>query len=197
MPRPKKVTSVENLEETVLELVDEVVAEEKQTEEKPPEQILIPFHIRALKDEDEDEDMPIQMSMKVSEVERVEENQEVLLKTKFAVYFNGEHVETVEDGSSELVGYLDLNRAELDNRIQELWQTPNDPNDLIFFNFGEQKMNYNSYHAYFNQNGFAPIEPKIKSWMEYYLNVHNPITQEEIAIQLKGALQYSFIPIKS
>ena len=58
-------------------------------------------------------------------------------------------------------------------------------------------MNYTSYNAYFTQNGFAPKEPNIKSWMEYYLNIHNPITPEEIAIELKGSLQYSFIPIKS
>ena len=31
-------------------------------------------------------------------------------------------------------------------------------------------------------NGFAPIEPNIKSWMQYYLKIHNPITPEEIAI---------------
>ena len=45
MPRPKKVTLAENLEETITELVDEVALVEKQSEENPPEQILIPFYI--------------------------------------------------------------------------------------------------------------------------------------------------------
>ena len=196
MPRPKKVASTENLEDTVTDSPVEVASVENQSEEKPPEQILVPFYIKAVKSDDED-DMPIQMSMTVTDVELLEENQEVLSTTKFEVYSNGEYVETVDENSSELRNYLDLNRLELDNRIHELWQTPNDPNDLIFFNFGIQQMNYNSYAAYFNVNGFAPVEPKIKSWMEYYLRIHNPVTPEEIAIQLKGSLQYSFIPIKS
>jgi hypothetical protein len=206
MPRPKKVVSVENLEESVLQTTEEVVEEvveevilSEKTEENPPEQILIPHHIRAakMKDDDEVEDeFPIQMTMNVSDPIPAEETQEVAF-TKFGVYSNGEYIETVDDQSTDLFAYLELNRAELDSRIHELWQTPNDPNDLIFFNFGQQRMNYNSYYAYFNQNGFAPIEPNIKSWMEYYLNLHNPITPEEIAIQLKGPLQYSFIPIKS
>ena len=54
MPRPKKVTSAENLEETITDLVDEVALEEKQSEEKPPEQILIPFHIRSVKKNDDE-----------------------------------------------------------------------------------------------------------------------------------------------
>ena len=200
MPRPKKVTSAENLEETITDSVDEVALAEKQSEEMPPEQILIPFHIKAIKnndEEDEEQDMPIQMSMNVSDIKLPEENEETLTNTKFAVHLQGEYVETVDDQSPELFAYLDLNRAELDERIHELWQTPSDANDLIFFNFGQQKMNYNSYAAYFTQNGFAPVEPNVKSWMEYYLRIHNPITPEEIAIQLKGPLQYSFIPIKS
>jgi hypothetical protein len=209
MPRPKKVAPVEIVDEIVSsaqvladEVVDEVAPKEQLTEEKPPEQILIPFYIKALKTKDEEDeedddqgDISNEMSMTVGEAPQ-EEAEEVSI-TKFAVYLNGEFVETVDDESSELINYLDLNRAELDSRIHELWQNPSDPNDLIFFNFGEQKMSYISYYAYFNQNGFAPVEPKIKSWMEYYLNKHNPITEEEIAIQLKGPLQYSFIPIKS
>ena len=209
MPRPKKVAPVEIVDEIVLEstaeeLTEEVTPSEKQTEEKPPEQILIPFFIKAIKTKDDDDDdddddqadISTEMSMTVSEPPPTDDLQELSI-TKFAVYSNGEFVETVDDESAELFNYLDSNRSELDQRIQELWQAPSDPNDLIFFNFGEQKMNYNSYYAYFNVNGFAPVEPKIKSWMEYYLIKHNPITEEEVAIQLKGPLQYSFIPIKS
>jgi hypothetical protein len=187
MPRPKKVAPIEDtsaLEETVVESSQEVLETEK-----PPTQVLMPFLIQKVYDP---EDLPTREIQEEPEMQ-----QDTVSITKFQIYSNGEYVETVDDESVELFKYLELNRAELDARIEELWQTPSDPNDLIFFNFGEQKMNYNSYQAYFNVNGFAPIEPRIKSWMEYYLIKHNPITPEEIAIQLKGALQYSFIPIKS
>ena len=193
MPRPKKVAPIEEpivLEETVIE-ESQVVAET----EKPPTQVLVPFFIQKVVDPEDLETVEAQEETLVQEEAFTQE--ELPSITKFEIYLNGEYVETVDDESAELLQYLELNRSELDSRIQELWQTPDDPNDLIFFNFGEQKMNYNSYNAYFNVNGFAPIEPKIKSWMEYYLNKHNPITEEEVAILLKGSLQYSFIPIKS
>jgi hypothetical protein len=193
MPRPKKVAPIEEplvAEETLVEESQEVVETEK-----PPTQLLAPFFIHKVIDP---EDLPPVQDQEEVEIQQEAEMQpEAVSFTQFQIYLNGEYVETVDDASAELLKYLELNRAELDARIQELWETPSDPNDLIFFNFGEQKMNYNSYNAYFNVNGFAPIEPRIKSWMEYYLNKHNPITPEEIAIQLKGALQYSFIPIKS
>jgi len=190
MPRPKKVTPTEELlvsEETLVEQIQEVLETEK-----PPTQVLAPFFIqKKLDTEDLVQIDDIDLEEETNITESVNSN------TKFSIYSHGEYVETVDGESPELSAYLELNRTELDNRIHELWQIPNDPNDLIFFNFGAQKMNYTSYNAYFNQNGFAPKEPNIKSWMEYYLNVHNPITPEEIAIQLKGSLQYSFIPIKS
>ena len=63
MPRPKKVVSTENLEDTIFEnseqtgadLVDEVASVENQSEDKPPEQILVPFYIKAIKSDDEDD----------------------------------------------------------------------------------------------------------------------------------------------
>lgn len=212
MPRPKKVQPVveqpvePNVEELVVEdsSIEESISEQVDIDGNPPTQYLQPYYIRSVSKvmDDDDDDVGINevaASLHLNDDTLVENSsdQTELASTKFAVYSNGEYVETVDDQSIELLKYLDLNRAELDNRIEELWQTPNDPNDLIFFNFGEQKMNYNSYYAYFNVNGFAPVEPRINSWMEYYLNKHSPITEEEIAIQLKGSLQYSFIPIKS
>ena len=77
MPRPKKVASTENLEDTVTDSPVEVALIENQSEEKPPEQILVPFYIKAIKSDDED-DMPIQMSMTVTDVELLEENQAIL-----------------------------------------------------------------------------------------------------------------------
>ena len=184
-------------EEALGELGPKLFIDELSLEEESDDEKKTPLVNDEEDEEDEEQDMPIQMSMNVSDIELPEENEETLTNTKFAVHLQGEYVETVDDQSPELFAYLDLNRAELDERIHELWQTPSDANDLIFFNFGQQKMNYNSYAAYFTQNGFAPVEPNVKSWMEYYLRIHNPITPEEIAIQLKGPLQYSFIPIKS
>jgi hypothetical protein len=189
MPRPKKVNPIDELlvsEEILVEETQEVLESEK-----PPTQVLIPFVIKKMVDTEDLEQT--NNDIEVEQESILPEN----VNTKFSIYSHGEYVETVDDNSPELNKYLELNRLELDNRINELWQSPSDPNDLIFFNFGQQKMNYNSYNSYFTQNGFAPKEPIIKSWMEYYLNVHNPITPEEIAIQLKGSLQYSFIPIKS
>jgi hypothetical protein len=191
MPRPKKIIEkdVSSASEEIAETISEVVIEDV----KPPTQILVPFHIQKTLDNED-----IQERSAAEENNVILENNEIeLQKNKFEIYSNGEYVETVEEGSSELLAYLDSNRKELDKRIEELWQNPSDPNDLIFFNFGEQKMIYKTYNSYFSLNGFAPVEPKIKSWMEYYLRKHNPITEEEIVIQLKGPLQYSFIPIKS
>ena len=197
MPRPKKNVPVE---EVILETVEQQEAVEiSPVNEKPPTQFLIPHHIRPLPRLDED-DIEFEFASDEPKVDLSSETQELEVdnaKTKFEIYSHGQHIDTVEDESPELIKYLEFNRNELNQRIEELWQTPSDPNDLIFFNFGEQKINYNSYYAYFNVNGFAPVEPTIKSWMEYYLNKHNPITPEEVAIQLKGPLQYSFIPIKS
>ena len=195
MPRPKKIVQVEEKLVT-----DETLVEQSQdiTEnEKPPTQVLIPFFIQRASDTQESNTTQ-SIESQTTEAEQIaKEPIEEEVVSKFEIHCDGQHIETVEDKSPELIKYLDLNRAELDERIQELWQTPTDPNDLIFFNFGEQKLIYNSYNSYFNLNGFAPVEPKVKSWMEYYLKKHNPITEEEVVIQLKGPLQYSFIPIKS
>ena len=114
----------------------------------------------------------------------------------FEVFEDGEYIETVLSNSENLHHYLELNRKQLDEWIEELSQVPTDPNDLIFINFGEQQRIYRTYDQYFTQNGYAPREPRIKSWMEYYKKIHNPITEEEIAVELKGKLRYSFNPIK-
>lgn len=114
----------------------------------------------------------------------------------FEVYEDGVLVDTVANDSEQLHNYLELNRKQLDEWIVELSQVPSDPNDLIFINFGNQQRIYRSYEQYFTQNGYAPREPQIKSWMEYYKKIHNPITEEEIAVELKGRLRYSFNPVK-
>lgn len=198
MPRPKKNVPVEEV--IVKTAEQEETVETNPVDEKPPTQILIPFYIKQTVNMDND-DIEFEFVSDESKVDSQSESKELeldqIVKTKFEIYSHGQHIDTVEDESPELIKYLEFNRSELNQRIEELWQTPSDPNDLIFFNFGEQKLNYNSYYAYFNQNGFAPVEPKINSWMEYYLKKHNPITEEEVVIQLKGPLQYSFIPIKS
>jgi hypothetical protein len=114
----------------------------------------------------------------------------------FEVFDSGVYVETVSNNSEKLLNYLESNRKQLDEWIEELSQVPSDPNDLIFINFGAQQRIYRTYDQYFTQNGYAPRPPAIKSWMEYYKRLHNPITDEEIAVELKGKLRYSFNPIK-
>jgi hypothetical protein len=114
----------------------------------------------------------------------------------FEVFDSGVYIETVSNNSEQLMHYLEANRKQLDDWIDELSQIPSDPNDLIFINFGQQQRIYRTYDQYFTQNGYAPKPPVINSWMEYYKRLHNPITEEEIAVELKGKLRYSFNPIK-
>ena len=114
----------------------------------------------------------------------------------FEVFDSGAYIETVSNNSEKLFYYLEQNRKQLDGWIDELSQVPSDPNDLIFINFGTQQRIYRTYDQYFTQNGYAPKPPVLNSWMEYYKRIHNPITEEEIAVELKGQLRYSFNPIK-
>lgn len=114
----------------------------------------------------------------------------------FEVFDSMAYLETVPNNSEKLFYYLEQNRKQLNEWIDELNQVPSDPNDLIFINFGVQQRIYRAYDQYFTQNGYAPRPPDINSWMEYYKKIHNPITDEEIAVELKGKLRYSFNPIK-
>ena len=114
----------------------------------------------------------------------------------FEVFDSMAYLETVPNNSEKLFYYLEQNRKQLNEWIDELNQVPSDPNDLIFINFGVQQRIYRAYDQYFTQNGYAPRPPVINSWMEYYKKIHNPITDEEIAVELKGKLRYSFNPIK-
>lgn len=115
-------------------------------------------------------------------------------KMRFQVWKNGELVDDVESDSEKIEEYIQANRNQLDNWIIELSSPPPDDNDLIFFNYGPQKQNYQTWLAFFNQNGYAPTEPTIKSWMEYYKMVHLTMTEEEIVTRLKGMPDYSFVP---
>ena len=63
-------------------------------------------------------------------------------------------------------------------------------------NEGAQTRKYVSYAQYCMQNGYAPREPKINSWMQFYLEKYEPISEEEIAVKLKGNLRFSFDIIK-
>ena len=130
--------------------------------------------------------------------EKLEENLSVSSEEglSFEVLDLGVYTERVLNNSEKLFYYLEQNRKQLDEWIDELSQVPSDPNDLIFINFGPQQRVYRTYDQYFTQNGYAPKPPVINSWMEYYKRIHNPITEEEIAVELKGQLRYSFNPIK-
>jgi hypothetical protein len=199
MPRPKKVTT-ENVSE---EIADIAVVEEV----KPETQIMVAHGIPRqvwpsdlIEAEISDIEVPKITELENEEVAVEESTTELdqsnLSKTSFEIYDNGEYVETVEENSEKLRNYLQANSDQLNDWVQELWSTPSDPNDVIFFNHGHQRQTYRSYESYFNQNGYAPKEPIIKTWMDYYLNIHSPITPEEIAVRLKGDLRFSFKPVK-
>ena len=195
MPRPKKVIT-----ETVSEEIADIAVID---EVKPETQLLVAHGIpRQILPSD-----LIDAEISNIEVPKLEEpeNQEVsdeleatsTFKTLFEIYDNGEYIETVDEDSEKLKNYLQANSEQLDAWVQELWSPPADPNDVVFFNHGEQKQTYKSYESYFHQNGYAPKEPIIKTWMDYYLGIHSPITPEEIAVTLKGNLRFSFKPVKS
>lgn len=135
-----------------------------------------------------------QEDLVTEDVDSVSENDDASLN--FEVFDSGQYLETVANNSEKLLNYLELNRKQLDEWIHELSQIPSDPNDLVFINFGPQQRIYRTYEQYFTQNGYAPRPPVIESWMQYYKKIHNPITAEEIAVELKGKLRYSFNPIK-
>lgn len=151
------------------------------------------------KEEELDEkEKKLNLSVEETFIEKPIENLSVSSEEglSFEVFDTGVYFETVSNNSEQLFYYLDQNRKQLTKWIDELNQVPSDPNDLIFINFGPQQRIYKAYDQYFTQNGYAPRLPEINSWMKYYKKIHNPITDEEIAVELKGKLRYSFNPIK-
>jgi hypothetical protein len=64
---------------------------------------------------------------------------------------------------------------------------------LVLFNVpATDNRKYNSLAQFYQQNGLAPQPPRITDWMTYYKVKYPLATEEEIAIQVFGPLDYSF-----
>ena len=112
----------------------------------------------------------------------------------FHVFEKGVHVDSCADGSEDLEKYLIKNEDQINSWIEELSQPTDNQEDLALFNTPDDGMVYKSLAQYYSQNGFAPQPPKVVDWMTYYMRKHNPITPQEIAVLVKGDLNYSFVP---
>jgi hypothetical protein len=172
MPRPKKIVQEEVVISEVVEVQEELIVE---TEE---ELVIEP------------------VSMKVPELEvlSVEETvEEEFPKTIFKVYHLGSYISDVEENSVTLNGYLEYNRVQLYHNVAKLKELTNNPEDLVLFNVPPtDNRKYNSLAQYYQQNGLAPQSPRVADWMTYYKIKYPLATEEEIAIQVFGPLDYSF-----
>jgi hypothetical protein len=172
MPRPKKIAQEEVVISEVVDVQEELVIELEE------ELVIEP------------------VSIKVPELEilAVEETvEEEAQKTIFKVYHLGNFVTDVEENSDVLNGFLENNRIQLYSNIDKLKAVTTDAEDLVLFNVpSTDNRKYNSIAQYFQQNGLAPQPPKITDWMTYYKVKYPLATEEEIAIQVFGPLDYSF-----
>lgn len=168
MPRPKKVIQEEPvLEPAEIALVEEVVEEIEEVVET--------------------------MSDVVEENIVVEEPQETTNLSIYNVYHLGTFVETVEENSESLHNYLEKNRNQLLQNINKLLEPTTNDEDLVLFNIPPtDNRKYNSLAQYYQQNGLAPQTPRINNWMTYYKWKYPLATDEEIAIQVFGPLDFSF-----
>ena len=171
MPRPKKIVLEETKISEVVEVQEELVIE-------PEEELVIE---------------PVTVEVPELEVLSVEEVVEEAPKTIFKVYHLGNFVADVEEDSNILNEYLENNRIQLYDNVAKLKTPTNDPEDLVLFNVpATDNRNYNSLAQFYQQNGLAPQPPKINDWMTYYKIKYPMATEEEIAIQVFGPLDYSF-----
>lgn len=89
--------------------------------------------------------------------------------------------------------FLESNRVQLYDNMAKLKTNTTDPEDLVLFNVSStNNRKYNSVAQFYQQNGLAPQPPKIVDWMTYYKVKYPLATEEEIAIQVFGPLDYSF-----
>ena len=110
----------------------------------------------------------------------------------YLVFEDGEFLEEIEENSDKLDFYLNQNKNQLEFYVSELNSIVDDPNLLIFFHEGKQDRKYMSFESFYNQNGLAPKNLSIQSWMQFYKLKYPFMAEEEIAIKVKGNLKYSF-----
>ena len=168
MPRPKKIAQEETNISEVVDIQEEFVIELE-------EELVIE---------------PVSMRVPDLEVLTVEEEAQ---KTIYKVYNLGIFVVDVEENSDVINGFLDSNRVQLYDNIAKLKTITTNPEDLVLFNVpATDNRKYNSLAQFYQQNGLAPQSPKITDWMTYYKVKYPFATEEEIAIQVFGPLDYSF-----
>jgi hypothetical protein len=168
MPRPKKIVQEEVVISEIVEVQEELLVE-------PEEELVIE---------------PVSIDVPVLEALSVEEEAP---KTIFKVYHLGNFVGDVEENSDVLNSYLECNKVQLYDNINKLKVPTIDQEDLVLFNVpATDNRKYNSLAQYFQQNGLAPQPPRIADWMTFYKFKYPLATEEEIAIQVFGPLDYSF-----
>jgi len=114
----------------------------------------------------------------------------------FIVNDRGNPVCTVYEDSPKLIEFLDSNKSELNDRIQQLKRTVTDDKELVRMNLPFSAFSYGSVSQYQAQNGLAPVPPSITNWMEFHKKENYEQTDEEIALRVFGDLRWSFIPTK-
>jgi hypothetical protein len=172
MPRPKKIAQEETNISEVVDVQEEFVIEAED------ELVIEPVSMEA----------PIILDFAI-EVPVIE----VAPKTIYKVYHLGNFVVDVEENSDTLNGFLESNRVQLYDNMTKLKTTTTDPEDLVLFNVSStNNRKYNSLAQFYQQNGLAPQPPRITDWMTYYKVKYPLATEEEIAIQVFGPLDYSF-----
>jgi hypothetical protein len=172
MPRPKKIVQEEIKISEVVEVQEELLFEIEE------ELVIEPVEMQ----------VPELESLTV--LETVEEEAQ---KTIFKVYHLGNFVADVEENSDHLNGYLESNRVQLYDNVSKLKVPTSDQEDLVLFNVpATDNRQYNSLAQFYQQNGLAPQPPRIADWMTYYKIKYPLATEEEIAIQVFGPLDYSF-----
>jgi hypothetical protein len=134
------------------------------------------------------------MSVPELELVSIEETvEEEAPKTIYKVYHLGNFVVDVEENSDVINGFLDSNRVQLYDNIAKLKTLTTNSEDLVLFNVpATDNRKYNSLAQFYQQNGLAPQAPRITDWMTYYKVKYPLATEEEIAIQVFGPLDYSF-----
>jgi hypothetical protein len=172
MPRPKKIVQEEVVISEVVEVQEDIVLESEEELTIEPVSIEVP----------ELEDLSFE--------ETIEEETP---KTIFKVYHLGNYISNVEENSEILNDYLEKNKVQLYENIAKLKATTNNPEDLVLFNVpATDNRKYNSLAQFYQQNGLAPQSPRITDWMTFYKFKYPLATEEEIAIQVFGPLDYSF-----
>lgn len=117
-------------------------------------------------------------------------------KVYYGVYDRGDLIFVTDSESEKIDAFLADNKSELEAWIVDLSTEVTNEQDIIFMNCPPNTQNYSSYSQYLAQHGLAPAPPKYKSWLDYYRNAYNGMSDEEIAIKVFGNLRYSFSPVK-